>query len=271
MVSENASMALDDYIAKSKIGKGGRGGGGGGGGRGRSRDGGGRGGGNRGNRERDGDRGRIQKRQPRGGDHDDRGFGGGGGGRRGRNMDDTWEHDMYKGGGRSAGGRGGGGGGGTKLLVDNLDFGVTDEDMQELFQEFGNLRKAVILYDRSGRSTGQAEIEFSSVSGAERAREQYNGVPLDGRAMKISMVVSDPGRGGARDRLGGRGGGGGGRSRSRSPRRGRGGGGGRGRGGGGQGRGGGGGGGKREPREKKEDVTQEQLDREMDEYLSQKK
>ena len=87
--------------------------------------------------------------------------------------------------------------------------------------------------------------------------------------MKISMVVSDPGRGGARDRLGGRGGGGGGRSRSRSPRRGRGGGGGRGRGGGGQGRGGGGG--KREPREKKEDVTQEQLDREMDEYLSQKK
>ena len=34
MVSENASMALDDYIAKSKIGKGGRGGNGG---RGRSR------------------------------------------------------------------------------------------------------------------------------------------------------------------------------------------------------------------------------------------
>ena len=90
--------------------------------------------------------------------------------------------------------------------------------------------------------------------------------------MKISMIVSDPGRGGARERLGGRGGGGGGgRSRSRSPRRGRGGGGGRGRGGG-QGRGGGGGGGRdKQPREKKEDVTQEQLDREMDEYLSEKK
>lgn len=253
MVSENASMALDDYIAKSKIGKGGRGGNGG---RGRSR-GGGRGGGGGGNRDRGGDRGRIQKRRN---DHDDRGFQ-----RRGRNMDDAWEHDMYKGGGRSAGR----GGGASKLLVDNLDFGVTDEDMQELFGEFGNLRKAVILFDRSGRSTGQAEIEFSSMQDAERAKDQYNGVPLDGRAMKISMIVSGDARGGARDRLGGRGGGGQRRSRSRSPR-GR---GGRGRGGGGRGRGGGGngGGGKREPREKKEDVTQEQLDREMDEYLSQKK
>ena len=43
------------------------------------------------------------------------------------------------------------------------------------------MRKATILYDRSGRSTGQAEIEFTRASDAERAKEQYNGVPLDGK------------------------------------------------------------------------------------------
>merc|ERR1711970_160651 len=63
MVSDNAAMALDDYIAKSKIGKGGRGGNRGGG---RQRDGG------RPNRDRGGDRGgdrgRVNKRR----DFDDR-------------------------------------------------------------------------------------------------------------------------------------------------------------------------------------------------------
>ena len=37
------------------------------------------------------------------------------------------------------------------------------------------------IFSRSGRSTGQAEIEFSSYGDAERAKDQYNGVPLDGK------------------------------------------------------------------------------------------
>jgi len=245
MVSDNAAMALDDYIAKSKIGKGGRGGNRGGG---RSRDGG------RPNRDRGGDRGgdrgRVNKRR----DYDDRPP------RRGRNMDDNWEHDLY------SGGRGGRGSAraASKLLVDNLDFGVTDADMEELFGEFGDLRKATILYDRSGRSTGQAEIEFTRASDAERAKEQYNGVPLDGRAMTITIVGGGGDDGGFRSRIGKRD-----RSRSRSPRRNyspRG-----GRRGGGQRNGGGRGGGRGGQREKKEEVTQEQLDKEMEEYLNQKK
>merc|ERR550525_372026 len=61
-------------------------------------------------------------------------------------------------------------------MISNLDLGVTDTDVQELFAEFGKLGTADVLYERK--------------SDAVKAMKQYDGVPLDGRPMKIEIASS---------------------------------------------------------------------------------
>ncbi|KAJ8750610.1 hypothetical protein K2173_015784 [Erythroxylum novogranatense] len=102
-----------------------------------------------------------------------------------------WQHDMFTEQGMglaTQAGRASAIETGTKLYISNLDYGVSNEDIKELFSEVGDLKRSNIHYDRSGRSKGTAEVVFSRRTDAVAAVKRYNNVQLDGKPMKIEIV-----------------------------------------------------------------------------------
>ncbi|KAJ0099867.1 hypothetical protein Patl1_21236 [Pistacia atlantica] len=97
-----------------------------------------------------------------------------------------WQHDLFEDSLRAAGISGIEVG--AKLYVSNLHFGVTNEDIRELFSEIGELKRYAIHYDRNGRPSGSAEVVYTRRSDAFAALKRYNNVLLDGKLMKIEIV-----------------------------------------------------------------------------------
>ncbi|XP_042031023.1 THO complex subunit 4D-like [Salvia splendens] len=82
---------------------------------------------------------------------------------------------------------------GTKLFISNLDVGVSNEDIRELFSEIGELIRYAIHFDKNGRPSGSAEVVFARLSDAFQALKRYNNVQLDGKPMKIEIVGANAG------------------------------------------------------------------------------
>ncbi|XP_052729619.1 THO complex subunit 4D isoform X3 [Vigna angularis] len=100
-----------------------------------------------------------------------------------------WQHDLFEDSLRAAGIQGVEVG--TKLYVSNLDHGVTNEDIRELFSELGELKRYAVHYDKNGHPSGSAEVVYTRRSDAFAALKRYNNVLLDGKPMKIEIVGSN--------------------------------------------------------------------------------
>lgn len=106
-----------------------------------------------------------------------------------RATDGPWQHDLFEDDTSAAPGRPTMGiETGTKLYISNLDYGVSNEDIKELFSEVGDLKRGTIHFDRSGRSKGTAEVVYSRRTDALAAMKRYNNVQLDGKPMKIELI-----------------------------------------------------------------------------------
>lgn len=77
-----------------------------------------------------------------------------------------------------------------KLFVGNLSWSVTSESLTQIFQEYGNVVGARVLYDGdTGRSRGYGFVCYSSKQEMDAALESLNGAELEGRAMRISLAL----------------------------------------------------------------------------------
>ncbi|MCB4389308.1 RNA-binding protein [Synechococcus sp. MU1617] len=99
------------------------------------------------------------------------------------------------------------------IFVGNLPFRAEQEDVIELFAQFGEVSNCALPLERdTGRKRGFAFVEMADESTEEAAIEGLQGAELMGRPLRINKAEprgSAPRRGGGGGGYGGGGGGGG--------------------------------------------------------------
>ena len=95
------------------------------------------------------------------------------------------------------------------IYVGNLSYGVTEKDLKEAFEVFGEVETVKVLKDNyTGRSKGFGFVEMSNNAEAQSAIDGLNDKDLKGRTLKVNKARSrTPHRGGGGGFGGGRRGG----------------------------------------------------------------
>ncbi len=69
---------------------------------------------------------------------------------------------------------------GSKLYVGNLGYTVTNEQLQELFSNHGEVKQVNIIEGK-----GFGFVEMSNSEEAEKAKEELNGTDFEGRSLRV--------------------------------------------------------------------------------------
>lgn len=99
----------------------------------------------------------------------------------------------------------------TKLYVGSLPYSTTEQELSELFSQYGSVQSAKVITDRyTGQSRGFGFVEMATGEEAQKAIAALNGSAMGGRTLVVNEARPQEKRpyGG-----GGAGGGGGDRDR----------------------------------------------------------
>ncbi|OTB03512.1 hypothetical protein M426DRAFT_12452 [Hypoxylon sp. CI-4A] len=74
-----------------------------------------------------------------------------------------------------------------RLYVGNIHFSITEQDLQNVFEPFGELEFVQLQKDDTGRSRGYGFVQFREADQAREALEKMNGFDLAGRPIRVGL------------------------------------------------------------------------------------
>ena len=75
------------------------------------------------------------------------------------------------------------------IYVGNIAWGVSDDELEALFAQYGEVNSARIITDReSGRSKGFGFVEMATSDSANAAIEALNGNDFGGRDLRVNQA-----------------------------------------------------------------------------------
>ena len=75
-----------------------------------------------------------------------------------------------------------------RIVVENLNKDMHNEDLQKLFEKCGKLTRCGIKFDKLGASKGLADIEFSTHEECEKAIKEIDNAEINGVKVRVKYA-----------------------------------------------------------------------------------
>ncbi len=75
------------------------------------------------------------------------------------------------------------------IFVGNLNYGLSEDELSEVFEEYGAVDSVKIIFDReTGQSKGFGFVDMPNDNEAQTAIDQLNDYELNGRKMRVNQA-----------------------------------------------------------------------------------
>jgi RNA recognition motif-containing protein len=75
------------------------------------------------------------------------------------------------------------------IYVGNLTYSASENDLRDLFGEFGTVNKVNVITDKmTGKSKGFAFVEMENDTDGQNAIDELNGADMQGRNLKVNLA-----------------------------------------------------------------------------------